>query len=113
MQRRDELILRKIVGEISVAFDMLQESDFEKFNSNEMMKRAICMTVINIGELVKNLSDDLRTKYNHIPWKYISGFRDIAAHKYQTLKMNDVYKTVIEDFPELKKNINGILNELK
>ncbi len=68
------------------------------------------MTVINIGELVKNLSDDTRTTYNNIPWRAIAGFRDIAAHKYQTLYMDDVFKTVFEDFPELVTNIEAILN---
>ena len=67
------------------------------------------MTVINIGELVKNLSDDCRQAYREIPWKSIAGFRDIAAHKYQTLKMEDVYETVISDFPDLYDQIEQIL----
>ncbi len=74
-----------------------------------MKKRAVCMTVINIGELVKNLSDDFRSSNNHVPWKLIAGFRDIAAHKYGSLRMKDVYTTVMDDFPILKENINEIL----
>ena len=62
----------------------------------------------NIGELVKNLTEETRLKYPHIPWKAIAGFRDIAAHKYQTLHMEDVYETVITDFPLLKNHINEI-----
>lgn len=98
-----------MLDEISVALNMINNSTFDEFNSNEMLKRAICMTVINIGKLVKNLSDDIRKEYSSIPWRNIAGFRDIAAHKYQTLKMQDVYKTVTEDFPILKNNIEGIL----
>ena len=67
------------------------------------------MTVINIGELVKILSDDYRSSNNHVPWKLIAGFRDIAAHKYGSLRMKDVYTTVMDDFPILKENINEIL----
>lgn len=55
----------------------------------------------NIGELVKNLDGDFRTRYREVPWKDIAGFRDIAAHKYQTLRMEDVFATVTDDFPEL------------
>ena len=73
-------------------------------------KRAVCMTVINIGELVKNITDDTRKKYHDVPWKYAAGFRDIAAHKYQTLKMGDVYSTVINDFPQLRKQLTDILS---
>lgn len=71
--------------------------------------RAVGMTVINIGELVKNLTGETRLSYPQIPWKAISGFRDIAAHKYQTLRMEDVYETVVTDFPSLKKQIEDIL----
>lgn len=108
MQHRDKTILNKILNEIKVALDMVS-SDFEAFNENEMMKRAICMTVINIGELVKALSDDIRTEYKHIPWRSIAGFRDMAAHKYQTLRMIDVHHTVINDFPKLMADIKEIL----
>ncbi len=110
MQHKDNIILKKIISEINLALDFISETDFDKFNSNEMLKRAVCMSVINIGELVKSLSDDIRQSYPTIPWKSIAGFRDIAAHKYQTLDMNDVYITVSRDFPELKKNIEYVLS---
>ena len=111
MQHRDKTILLKVNDELSIALKMLSTCDFEEFSKNEILKRAICMTVINIGELIKNLSEDIRKEYPQIPWKSIAGFRDIAAHKYQKLKMKDVYITVKEDFPVLKRNIEDILKK--
>ena len=84
MQHRDSVILAKISNEIKIALDMVASKTFIEFDSNEMLKRAVCMTVINIGELVKSLSSELRLQYKEIPWREIAGFRDIAAHKYQT-----------------------------
>ena len=110
MQHRDKVILLKIISEIDVALDMIKNISFEQFDKNEMLKRAVCMTVINIGELVKSLSEELRLSHTNIPWKSIAGFRDIAAHKYQTLHMQDVYLTVTSDFPQLKSNVNKILD---
>ena len=40
----------------------------------------------------------------------IAGFRDIAAHKYGTLDMTDVYDTVTNDFPALKSSISKLLS---
>lgn len=111
MLHRDYIILTKIIEEVDIAIEMMGDIVFKDFNADEKLKRAICMTAINIGELVKNLSAELRLEYNHIPWKAISGFRDVAAHKYRTLFMDDVYNSVKEDFPELKYNINKILSE--
>ena len=109
MERRDRIILEKVLGEISVAWEMMDGCSLEQFMQNEMLMRAISMTVINIGELVKNLSEETRRAYPAVPWKLIAGLRDITAHKYQTLRMEDVYETVITDFPLLKKQIEEIL----
>ena len=79
---------------------------------DEKLKRALGMTVINIGELVKNVTEETRKEHSNIPWKVIAGMRDITAHKYQTLRMEEVFKTVKDDFPELRIELENILNEL-
>ncbi len=111
MQHRDFITLQKILDEANVALDILGDADLNTFMESELLKRAIGMTVINIGELVKNLTDEIRTSYSEIPWKEISGFRDIAAHKYKTLDMKIVYNTVKFDIVELKAAVEGILTE--
>ena len=80
--------------------------------SDEKLKRAVGMTVINIGELVKNITDEMRVMHPEVPWKAVAGMRDIAAHKYQTLRMEDVYNTVKQDFFSLKVQIEKILDEI-
>ena len=111
MQHRDFITLQKILDESNIAIQLLGDTELSVFMESELLKRAIGMTVINIGELVKNLTEELRTSYNEIPWKEISGFRDIAAHKYKTLDMKIVYNTVKFDIVELKINIEKILSE--
>jgi len=111
MQHRDKVILEKIISEIDIAINFMGKKEISEFLEDEMVKRAIGMTVINIGELVKNVTDEIRTKHKDIPWKQIAGFRDITAHKYQTLRMDDVYMTVKVNFPELRNSILEILKE--
>ena len=112
MEHRDEIILKKVLSEIEIAKQMMEQCSFVELDSNEILKRAVCMTVINIGELVKNLSDSCRKSYPVVPWKAISGFQDIAAHKYQTLRMENVYETVTVDFPNLYIEISRICEEV-
>ena len=94
MQHRDEIIIQKVLSELNLGSEMLGDASLESFLSNEMLKRAISMTVINIGELIKNITPELRSDHPDIPWKAIAGMRDLTAHKYQTLRMEDVYYTV-------------------
>lgn len=110
MLHRDYITLKKIIEETAIAVQMLGETELNDFMENELLKRAISMTVINIGELVKNLTQDFREENSSIAWKDIAGFRDIAAHKYKTLDMKLVYNSVKIDIPELECNIKEILS---
>ena len=111
MQHKDIIILQKVVSEIDIGTLLLGNVSLEDFLDNEMQKRAVGMTVINIGELIKNVSDELRMKHKEVPWKAIAGMRDLAAHKYQTLRMEDIYNTAKDDFKELKTMLEKILSE--
>jgi len=109
MNNKDIIILKKILNEIQIIESIILGLNLSLFLEDEKSKRAVCMTLINIGELVKNLDDDIRTQNKNIPWREISGMRDIAAHKYQTLKMERVWNTVNKDIPEFKKHLGKIL----
>lgn len=112
MLRRDKIAIQKILRELRIGQEMLKGVSLDDFTSNEVLKRAVAMTVINVGELTKVVSDETRLAYPSTPWKAISGMRDIAAHKYQTLRMEDVYNTVQTDFPAYEEQLNIILVEL-
>ena len=109
MDRRNKVILDKILDEIKVIALLIDGYDYPHFESDEKTKRAVCMTLINIGELVKNLSDDFKSSITEIPWRKISGLRDVTAHGYQALRMDYIWETIITDVPALEKQIQGIL----
>lgn len=113
MQHRDYVFMQKISSELRVGMEFIKDISLEAFMQDEKVKRAVCMTAINVGELVKGLTEELTVKYSKIPWKKIAGFRDIAAHRYEALNMGDVYKVVKEDFFGLEKEINEILKNEK
>ena len=97
MNIRDLQICDKLLSEISILKEMMEGVSRDSFLADERTSRAVCMTLINIGELVKNVTDGLRERHKEIPWRAIAGMRDITAHKYQTLRMDDVYNTCVED----------------
>ena len=79
MQHRDMITIQKVISEMQIGIDMLGTTDLETFLTNEMLKRALGMTAINVGELVKVVTDELRNKYKEFPWKAVAGMRDITA----------------------------------
>ena len=109
MNNKDKQVIKKILSEIEVIEQLITGFDVTDFIADERTKRAVCMTLINIGELVKNLSDDFKAVSTSVPWKSIAGMRDVTAHKYQTLKMGDVWLTVKQDMPVLKVQLERIV----
>lgn len=107
---RDEAYLRAILREISSIPGIMKGYTLEKFMKSEKTQKAVCMTLLNIGELVKVISDESKSENPVVPWKEIAGLRDITAHKYHSLNMERVWGTAKKDIPELKKQILNILN---
>ena len=111
MQRSDKIIFQKIIDAVEVGLKVFNNISLENILNDDGMKLSMSMTVIRIGELVKNLSEKIREKNPQVEWKAIAGFRDIAAHIYDTLRMRDVYATIKNELPELKIQIEKILAE--
>ena len=111
MQRKENIALQKICAEIDLALRFIGDKELEEFLQDELLKHAVGMTAINIGELTKHLSMEFMQNYPEVPWKKVAAFRDIVAHKYETLDMTYVYHTVTKNFTELKIQIEKILAE--
>lgn len=109
MNNRDCQICEKILSEIEFIENTMKDMSSEMFLQDERTIRAVCMTLINIGELVKNITQELKDEHKEIPWRAIAGMRDVTAHKYQTLRMEDVYRTCVEDISAFKKKIEILL----
>jgi len=109
MDRRDKTLLLKILDEANIIADLIEGYDCETFVADEKTKRAVSMTLINIGELVKLVSDKLKQDNPSIPWRSIAGLRDVAAHGYMTLRMEDIWETVSVDVPVLREQIGKMI----
>ena len=102
--------MRKIDEEAAVLARMLDGVIESAFLINDEKIRAVCMTLINIGELVKLLTEDIKRMNQAIPWRSIAGLRDVTVHSYQTLRMEDIWETVTKDIPQLLTQIGEILD---
>ena len=109
MTKRNRIIIEKIIQEIDEAKLIIRDIDLPIFLQSEIHKRAVCMTLLNVGELVKNLTSDFRLLHDHVPWKDFSGFRDVAAHGYFTIRMEAVWGYVVNDAFNLAELLTDIL----
>ena len=62
-----------------------------------------------IGEAVKRLSDTIIAQTQDIPWHSIAGFRDVLIHGYMDVDLNQVWKVIEDDLPNLKEAVDYLL----
>jgi len=115
MNNRDSVVLRKIIqyaNEIDATVKKF-ELNYEKFEGDFIVKNAIAMCILQIGELVGKLSEELKITYDVMPWKDIKAMRNIAAHNYGEIDLEILWETAIMDVPRLKEYCEKIIAELE
>lgn len=111
MERRDKIILGKIVAYCKRIADNLSRYDhsFEAFEKDLMFQDACCMCVVQIGELVAQLSEEAKQQNKSIPWRIIKDTRNFYVHAYGTIDLASVWGTLNEDIPALQAACEGML----
>lgn len=74
-----------------------------------MFQDACCMCVVQIGELVSQLSDAVKQQNTSIPWRVIKDTRNFYVHSYGSIDIPSVWDTLLNDIPMLKTACEQIL----
>lgn len=82
---------------------------FSDFENDRKTQSSVIMQLQVIGELVKKIPESMKSDIN-LPWKKMTGLRDIIAHDYFSLDLEAVWNTVTKDVPDLADEINKYLN---
>ena len=68
------------------------------------------MCIVQIGELVAQLSDEVKAQNRAIPWRIIKDTRNFYVHSYGSIDVRSVWDTLINDIPALQIACRDILN---
>jgi uncharacterized protein with HEPN domain len=49
----------------------------------------------------------------HVPWKGLVGLRNIVAHQYHGVDLENIWKIVRDDVPPLRKHLGKALADLE
>jgi len=110
MTRTADILLREIHEAIRLIREYTAGVSFEAFSDDAEKQDAVIRRLEIIGEAVKNLPQDLRTKYPNIPWREIAGARDVLIHEYFRVDLVLAWEMVQDDLPKLASDIDEILS---
>lgn len=108
-KREVKLYLADIVESIGKIEMYSKDSAFIDFGRDVMLIDAIVRNVSIIGEAVKNIPEEMKEKYPAIAWHEIIGMRNKVVHEYFSVDEDILWKTIKEDLPIVKKQIQEIL----
>lgn len=74
---------------------------------------AVRIRLLEIGEAVKALPDDLLATQPAIPWSQIARMRDHLAHRYFDTAHTILQSTVDHDLPELEHALHALAASLR
>jgi len=86
----------------------LSYSDFEK---DSKTVDAVIRNLEIIGEAVKHLPQELRSRHTDIEWRKVAGLRDVLSHAYFEVDLGIVWEVVSTKLPTLESRVAGILQE--
>ena len=113
MQPRDERILEHIgdyCEDIQDAVDLVERS-YDRFITDKHSQYSIAFSIMQIGELVGKLSEELRTSTKQeIDWPAVKGMRNIIVHDYGEVRLSIVWNVATLDIPPLKVFCERYLN---
>lgn len=113
MKKRDP---RLYVEDILEAIDAIERYtkglSKEEFFQNDLVQDGVMRRLEIIGEAARQLSKEMPSLSRAIPWRRITGFRNILAHEYFGVVLDRVWNVVHEDLPPLKVQLEEVRNHL-
>ena len=101
MNERDRLHISRIKYELEFIHRHIANVGRDSFLTDEVLQHALSMSLISISECANRLSDGFKELNPEIEWVQIVAVRNIAAHGYWQLNMEQIWQAVEEDIPKL------------
>lgn len=101
-KQKSRTILSHLLEDILDIERFLQDVSKEEFLANSMVKKAVCMSLLNIGEMSRELPEAITRKNPDIPWSSIVALRNRVAHGYHSLDDEVIWDIAKHDLDEFK-----------
>jgi len=80
--RKLSFYIQDVLESIQKIQSYIDGLDFSSFESSDMAVDAVIRNFEIMGEAVKRIPDEIRSKFPNIKWKSIVGLRNVVLHDY-------------------------------
>ena len=104
--------LEDIIDATEKISQFIEGMTYEQFAKDAKTAYAVIRALEMIGEAAKQIPSSIREQYPDIAWREVTGIRDKLIHNYFGVNLEVVWKTAVEDVPNLVSQVRHILNEI-
>jgi|SRR3989339_481202 len=79
-----------------------------EYNAKTYLQDAVIRQLEIIGEASKHIEEAFRAKHPSVPWKRMTGLRDVLIHDYMGVDPEIVWNVAHDILPEIQKEIRKI-----
>lgn len=81
----------------------------DAFQSDELIQTWMVHHILLIGEAAAQVSPELRSSHPEVPWRQIVAMRNLLVHAYFAVDLDEVWRVVERDIPQLKGQVSALL----
>jgi len=111
MKKSDNVFLEDILDSIKKIEKYVKGLDVSGFEKDQKTKDAVFRNFEIIGEAATRLSKKFKESHLELELHRAIGLRNQLIHGYDKIKPAIIWRTIKNDLPKLKKQIEGILKK--
>jgi uncharacterized protein with HEPN domain len=104
--------IRHILDEIDYILSQISNTNFDSFLKDASLKRAFVRSLEVIGEALKKLPEDIKTKQPDIDWRKVIGLQDRFIHDYFVVDYTIVWGVATTKLPDLREKLQTLLKTI-
>lgn len=96
------------IGQIE---QFVQGMNLHAFCEDRKTSAAVIRNLEILGEAARHVPDEVTARFPAVPWKKTRDMRNVLIHAYFGVDLGTVWRTVQEDLPPLKGELETVLKE--
>ena len=112
MKKNVKTFLIHILDSINLIEEYIKDNSKSDFLKSQQLQDSVIRRIEIIGEAIKNIPNEIKTNNAQIPWKEITGMRDILIHQYFGVDLDLTWQVIDKDLPRLKRQILDISKKM-
>ncbi len=101
----DRVLIFMVIEAIGSIHKIIENITYEEFKGNDLLVSAVILKFEIVGEIAKNISEELRNKDNGINWKDLIEYRNYLIDNYFDVDLNTLWEMINNDLVKLKEKL--------